>query len=212
MRPSRLREKQSVDTLDKLEMICDFEDINDAGDYDSYLEFDFHTYEGAVARVHYNLEPCNHNERACEGSHKIKALKDGDADDAEYFNLSEIKLDDVINIKLRKHKNTYFGPCSSGDLGKLDVDLQWCRFYTDNLFAVWDDEKNGDDLNDNEVSGNKHNSNNDSIRKTFIMDRFEGYDDNEGNIWFMDGMLESVAIYSPNGFDYLKPRNNDGKD
>ena len=203
-----IEKKRSMDTLDKLEMVCDFEDINDAGDYNAYLEFDFYTEDGAVARVHYDLAPCNHNERACENSRSVEALGDGDDED---FNLSEIELSDVVNIKLRKHKKTYFGPCSDGDLGKLDVDLQWCRFYTDNLFAIWDDQKNGDDLNDNEVSGNKHNLSNDSTRKTFIIDRFEGYEEN-GSIWFMNDMLESFSVGSEDGFDYVTIKNNDGKD
>ncbi len=209
-----VKKVQTMDTLDNLKMVCDFEDIHDAGGYNPYLEFDLYTSDGHVARAHYSLQPCNGNERSCEGEYEFKGAEDGEDDDGDpkYFDLSQIELNDVINIKLRKHKNRN-GSTGGGDHGKLDVDLQWCRFYTEDnrWFAVWDDQKHGDDLNNNEVGGNKHWYKNDSTRKYFIMDRFEGYAET-GNIWFMGSMLERVAALSPDGFDYETMRDNDCSD
>jgi len=215
-----IEKKQKMDTLEDLRMICDFEDISEAGSsggYKPYLEFEFHVKGRAVAKVHYNLSQCNHKEEKCETEFKIEAIEDGEDDEGNtrYFDLSEFELTDLDDVKLIKHKSTYFGPASDGDLDKLDVDLQWCRFYTENnkWFAVWDDQKNGDDLNEDEVSGNSHNTDNDSMREAFIMDRFEGWDGNNiDRIWFMGAMLENVGAASEDGFDYMTPRDNDCSD
>jgi putative Ig domain-containing protein len=213
------KELSSVPTLDTLMMKCDFENINNAGSYNSYLEFRFHTGDGAVAKVHYGLAPCNHNEGSCEGEKDVVALEDGKDEDGEpkYFDLSEFDLNDIVNVKLIKHKSTYASGWSSGDVGKLDVDLQWCRFYTEDSgwFAIWDDQRNGDDLDEDEVSGPWCYNGTRSKREKYIIDKFDGWEEN-GSIWFMGDMLPGFSgmlnvIWLTN-FDYITPRNNDGED
>jgi Putative Ig domain len=239
-----IKKTQSMDSLKDLRMICDFEDIHDAGGYNAYIAFDFYTNDGAMARVHYDLEGCNGYETSCEGKRVLKPLREGKNEEdkkilrlceveryasldyydkicedkesdleAEFYDLSQIELSEVNNIKLWKHKTRNGRGVGSGDIGKLDVDLQWCRFYTEDnkWFAIWDDQKNGDDLNDNEVGGNMHWYKNKFVLNDFIIDRFEGYKEHD-SIWFMGEMLKSFAIGSEDGFDYIKPRDNDGKD
>ncbi len=213
-----------TDTLDNLKMVCDFEDINDAGasgGYKPYLEFQFYAGNDAVARVHYNLSPCNHNERVCEGEEELEALENGKDEDGDtkFFELSDFDLNDITDVKLIKHKSTYTSGWSAGDVGKLDVDLQWCRFYIEDSdenvtwFSVWDDQKNDDDLNNDEVSGAWSTKSNKSRRESYIIDRFEGWDGNDSDsIWFMGDALRAVASDSDDGFDYMTMRDNDCSD
>jgi putative Ig domain-containing protein len=201
-KPFEIEKTESMDTLNKLKMVCDFEDIDNANDGKSSLRFDFYGPTGEkVARVHYDLALCNDSEKPCERPRDVEPLED---DDGKEFDLSEIRLNEISNVKLRKHKNLDYK-------AKLDVDLQWCRFYTDNWFAIWDDQKHGDDLNENEVGGNKGLlQGDDATRKYFIIDRFEGYKENS-DIWFMNDMLDGFGVDSEDGFDYVTIKDNDGK-
>jgi putative Ig domain-containing protein len=201
-----IKKKVLADTLGDLKMVCDFEDIDDAQHGNAYLKFIFYHDELAdgVAEVHYKLKPCDGNEAACEDERKVEPLED---DDGEKHDLSEIALNEISYISIVKHKKTAH---TWGYARKVDMDLQWCRFYTDNWFAVWDDQKHGDKLNNDEAGGRKGKHEDMSIHKSFIHGMLEGFE--RGSIWFMNDMLESVSFGSEDGFDYMKPQDNDGKD
>jgi len=219
-----IEKKETTDTLADLKMICDFEDIKHSDTGDSYLEFDIYTSDEAVAQVHYDLTTCNEREKNCE-------RKDGEKFEeieGSNVNLASIDLNEITEIRYKVHKKrkkTSFWrvvgaiatagisasvSTNTADKKKLDVDVQWCRFYTDNWFAIWDDQKHGNVLNDNEVGG-RHRASARALRTKFIIDRMEGYEES-GNIWFMNDMLESVASDSEDGFDYMTIRDNDCSD
>ncbi len=222
-----IEKKETIDTLADLKMICDFEDIKHSDTGDSYLEFDIYTKKGAVAQVHYDLTTCNGREENCEEEEEEEERQFKKIESSN-VNLASIDLNEITNIRYKVHKKrkkTSFWrvvgaiatagisasvSTKTADKKKLDVDVQWCRFYTDNWFAIWDDQKHGNVLNDNEVGG-RHRASARALRTKFIIDRMEG-DEDSGNIWFMNDMLESVASDSEDGFDYMTIRDNDCSD
>jgi hypothetical protein len=238
-KPLYIEKAREMDTLKDLKMVCDFEDIKHAENGDSYLEFDIYTIDGAVAQVRYNLLACNKNEEKCEDERdfkpieaagiKLSSVKLSEVTDIRYKVHKKRKKTNFWNVAVsilvgtatvgqdpgsgifstQAGLMTAAGYIRKADKKKLDVDVQWCRFYTDSWFAVWDDQKHGNVLNDNEAGGRKRMSNHNS-RTKLITDRMEGPGD--GNIWFMGDMLDSVASDSEDGFDYMTIKNNDGKD
>ncbi|MBT3181139.1 MAG: hypothetical protein HN337_01380 [Deltaproteobacteria bacterium] len=151
-----------VPTLDKLKIQCDFQDI-DHTNGGSHLDIRIKIANKFVAQVQYWLDECSvGDEHKCEDVRRFKKRIEA----KRVKELSEYRIDEIQQIWIWKHKKR-----GGHGASKLDVDLRWCRLFTDDgnndkdWYAVLDDQLNGDTLNENEVGGTKHWHKNDSTRK-----------------------------------------------
>lgn len=184
-------------SLDSLWVQCDFEDVRNSEEGDSYYAIQMRVNSDWVAEVKYELDECNAgDEHLCEDERDFEQYSKNEAE-----NYEDYTLDDIKEIRILKHKERGVGR------NKLDADLQFCRFFVpgkgDKLgwVGIFDDELHGNKLDENEVSGELVCTNDDYRKERNIQDRML----NKPYVWMPEYMLpdeyKAVRSYEDHKWD-----------